>query len=79
MQGVTTLFTKAESSLQLGSQVISSFCLWTPAPLPTLLGPQMTVTAPPKVEITRDNAIEVLKDFTAFDMDAYVAGKDKKW
>ncbi|DBB15799.1 hypothetical protein WJX82_009817 [Trebouxia sp. C0006] len=39
----------------------------------------MTLNAPPKVTVTRDNAIEVLKDFTAFDMDAYVVGKDKKW
>lgn len=39
----------------------------------------MTETSSPKVEITRDNAVEVLKEYTAFDIDAYIAGTSKKW
>jgi len=34
---------------------------------------------PVKIEVTKKDAIEVLKDFTAFDLDEFVAGKSKGW
>lgn len=37
------------------------------------------VEAPPKIEVIQQDTIEVLKDFTAFDLDQYVAGSSKNW
>ncbi|KAL0035447.1 hypothetical protein WJX77_006587 [Trebouxia sp. C0004] len=37
------------------------------------------VEAPPKIEVIKKDTIEVLKDFTAFDLDQYVAGGSKSW
>ncbi|KAL0044400.1 hypothetical protein WJX82_004103 [Trebouxia sp. C0006] len=37
------------------------------------------VEAPPKIEVIKKDTIEVLKDFTAFDLDQYVGGGSKSW
>ncbi|DBA81121.1 TPA: hypothetical protein ACH3X2_007093 [Trebouxia sp. C0005] len=37
------------------------------------------VEAPPKIEVIKKDTVEVLKDFTAFDLDQYTAGGSKSW